>query len=88
MNDEEVTSGQENVASQRDVDRLNNYIIGVMVVVVGIVLTLVFALGAIVTSSLADKRATSQSLINQVQAQNTQIQVLTNQIKNSTVTPH
>lgn len=67
-----------------DVSRLNKMMVAVVVVVVGLVLTLVFALGAMVTSSLAEKQATYQNLRDQVKDQNGKIQALTDKINDLT----
>lgn len=76
-----------NANVKRELDLMRYILYGVAIVMLGIILTTIFALGGIVMSGWAQKEATYQSLNNQVQVQNTQIQALTNQLKNSTVTP-
>ena len=66
----------------QDLRRLNNLMVGVVIVVVALVVTLIFALGAVVTSSLADKQATSQHIRDEIHDQNAKIDALTKAIQN------
>lgn len=66
-----------------DIKRLNSLMVGVVIVTIGIVLTLIFTLGAIVTSSLADKQATSQQIRDEVHAQNSKIDALTKSLQDN-----
>jgi hypothetical protein len=83
-----ATATQESTGKpQRDINRLYLLMAGVIIVLLVGFATGFIALGSYITTSNAEKQATFQNLENQIQAQNAQIQVLTNQLKNSTVTP-
>lgn len=58
----------------------------VFVLLVGF-LTMIVAMFSVFIDSNGSKSASYQQLESQVQAENAQIQVLTNQLRNSTVTP-
>jgi hypothetical protein len=74
---EEYTSG---FAKQEEVTFLKWLMIGIIIV-------LALALGGFLTNTEAERKASYSDLQKQIQDQNTQIQILTNQIKNSTVIP-
>jgi hypothetical protein len=65
----------------------NLLIIGVIIVLFIGFASAFIAVGGLIVNYESDRQATYKNLENQVQAQNTQIQVLTNQIKNSTISP-
>ncbi len=54
---------------------VENMIIGVVIVLAALVLTMVFALGAIVVQSEAEKKASYQNLANQVTEQKNNVQI-------------
>lgn len=60
-----------------DIKRLNWVMVGVVVVTIGLVLTLVFALGGMLTSNMAEKQASYEDLKDQVTTQNAKIDALT-----------
>jgi len=78
---------QEKAETTKRLDRLD-YLMGAIIVVllVGFV-TMFIAVFGIFRDNESASQATYQNLVNQVQTQNAQIQVLTNQVRNSTVTP-
>ena len=76
--------GQE---TKRRLDRMDIIMAGVIIVLFIGFASMYVAFSALNDDSNGQKQATYQSLINQIQNQNTQIQVLTNQLRNSTVTP-
>jgi hypothetical protein len=74
-------------STQQDVERLNLITMAVIIVLF-IGFAAIFAgYGTTFITNRDSQQATYQALLNQVQVQNAQIQILTNQIKNSTVTP-
>lgn len=73
---------------KRDIDRLTLILTAVVIVLLVGFATMFIATFGIFRDNEAEKQATYQNLINQVQTQNTKIQVLTNQLKDSTVTTH
>jgi len=73
--------------TQKDVDRLYLLMAGVIIVLFIGFVTSFIAVGGLIVNYESERQATYQNLDNQVQSQNAQIQVLTNQLKNSTVTP-
>lgn len=60
---------------------LNKVIVGIVVVTVGLVLTLTFALGGIINDVLAEKKATYQNLVDKVNENNQKIDALSKKIE-------
>lgn len=71
-----------NAGMKHELNVMRYIILGVVIIVVGILLSSVFALGGIVASSWAQKQGTYEQLENQVYDQNVKIDQLTQAVQN------
>lgn len=90
-NIEQTTSGsldsqEHGQETKRRLDRMDIIMAGVIIVLFIGFASMYVAFSALNNDSNGQKEATYQDLRDQIQAQNTEIQNLTNQLKNSTVT--